>query len=364
MSCELSVSTDAITANTATLRGGQYLIAVVKADGFGLGSTTVATAALAGGATMLAGATVAEARSLAGHGAPVLCWLTEPDELREPLPEVIEPAIPSLEHLAALPEVGRPRRVHLFIDTGMSRDGCPPSEWAALCRAARAAQERGTLRVVGLMGHLGCADPADLDHHLARRRFRRALAGARSLGLRPERVHLAATQACLEGAGGEYDTVRVGAGLAGIDPAGRHRLTPVARLTAPILQVRRVRAGALVGYGNGTRTERPGYLGLLPLGYADGLPRTASHRAEVLVDGERRRLLGTFSMDQVVVDLGDRPVAPGSVAVVFGPGDQGEPTLSEWAAWADTIEHEMLTGIGARVTRRAVASFESVRCAA
>ncbi len=361
---ELSVSISAIAANARLLRGEQRLIAVVKADGFGMGQSTVAEAALTGGASMLGAATLTEGLSLVEHGVPVLCWLSEPDELRTALPDALEIALPTRAHLAALsaaPGSG-PRRVHLFVDTGMSRDGCPATEWTALCRAARAADVTGAIRVVGVMGHLGCTDPVELDHQLANRRFRRALATAHRVGLRPEQVHLAATQACLNAEGTRHDTVRVGAGLVGIDPVAR--LNPVARLQAPIIQVRRALPGNLVGYGTGTRVDRPGYLGLVPLGYADGLPRAASGHASVLVAGERRRLLGTFSMDQVVVDLGDRPVPVGTPVTIFGPGPDGEPTVSDWAEWAGTIEHEVLTGIGSRVPRRAVQAFDLARCAA
>lgn len=123
-------------------------------------------------------------------------------------------------------------------------------------------------------------------------------------------------------------------------------------LTAPVVQVRRVRGGTPVGYGHTYRTPAATHLGLVPLGYADGLPRLASGRAEVLVRGRRRAVVGRISMDQLVVDLGERPVDVGETVTVFGPGDAGEPTVAEWAAWSETIEHEIVTGIGARVPRR------------
>jgi alanine racemase len=145
--------------------------------------------------------------------------------------------------------------------------------------------------------------------------------------------------------------IRIGAGLVGIDPSGTTRLRSALRLTAPVVQVRRVDAGTGVGYGHRHVTERATTLALLPVGYADGLPRAASGRAEVFLSGRRRPVVGVISMDQVVVDVEDDPVLPGDEAVVFGPGDDGEPTVGDWAQWAGTIPHEIVTGIGARVRR-------------
>ena len=125
-------------------------------------------------------------------------------------------------------------------------------------------------------------------------------------------------------------------------------------LTAPIVSVRRVRAGTPVGYGNTHVTTSTTWLALLPVGYADGLPRSASNRAEVLVRGRRCPVVGRISMDQTVVDLGPGLAGraePTEQVTVFGPGDDGEPTVADWAGWADTIEHEIVTGIGPRVSR-------------
>lgn len=359
----LTVSTSAITANARLLRGDQELIAVVKADGFGLGAATVAQAARAAGARLLGTATLDEAIAMAETGVadaglPVLAWLSDPADLAAALPSAVEVAVPSRAHLAALlsaPGSAAPRPVHLFVDTGMSRDGCALAEWPLLCTAARAAERNGAIRVVGVMGHLGCSDPAQLEHTLATRRFRTAIAHVHRAGLRPTWTHLAATAACLDAPAARHDMVRVGAGLAGIDPTGAGRLTPVAELTAPVVQVRRALAGSLVGYGTQSRLDEPTWLGLLPLGYADGLPRAASDRAEVLIEGRRRPLIGTLSMDQAVVDLGQHPVPVGTTATVFGIGEA--PSLGDWARWAATIEHEVLTGVGARVRRVAVCAL-------
>ena len=130
-----------------------------------------------------------------------------------------------------------------------------------------------------------------------------------------------------------------------------------------MVTVRRVRAGTPVGYGHSAVTDRPTYLGLVPLGYADGLPRAASGRAEVQVRGRRARVLGRISMDQTVVDLGATGAEVGDIVTVFGPGAAGEPTVADWAAWSDTLEHEVVTGIGVRVRRltRPAPRLRSVR---
>jgi alanine racemase len=149
---------------------------------------------------------------------------------------------------------------------------------------------------------------------------------------------------------------RVGAGLVGIDESGTVRLRPALTLIAPLVTVRSVPAGTPVGYGHTWTTPRPTRLGLIPVGYADGLPRLASHRAEVWVRGARRPVVGRISMDMTVVDLGLDPLAPpvtvGDTVTVFGPGDHGEPTTAEWARWAQTLEHEIVTGLSARLLRR------------
>ena len=356
----LEVDLDAVAANTRTLaaRTPGALMAVVKADGFGHGAPAVAATALSHGASWLGVTSLAEAVDLrsAGQRAPVLSWLNPVDaDYRGALAAGIDVAVPSLAHLEALARdlVGTTAlRVHLHLDTGMARDGAPRPDWETLCRAARALEQRGVVRVVGVMGHLGCADvPDDPANAEGRAHFAWGVATARAAGLRPPWRHLAATAATLTDPASHHTLSRVGAGLVGIDPSGTTRLRPALRLTAPVVGVRRVPAGTSVGYGRTWVAGRPTTLALLPLGYADGLPRAASGRAQVQVRGRRRDLVGRISMDQVVVDVGDDAVSPGEVSTVFGSGATGEPTVAEWAHWADTIEHEIVTGIGDRVVR-------------
>jgi alanine racemase len=358
----LDIDLAAVGRNTRLLaeRAAGDLMAVVKADGFGHGAVEVARTALAHGATSLGVTTLEEAWPLrdAGLAVPLLSWLNPVDaDYATATARDIDVAVPSLQHLAAVSAAAGRARVHLHVDAGMARDGAEPATWAALCRAARRAEHRGEIEVVGVMGHLGCADdPDDECNALGRTRFAWALETARAVGLRPRHRHLAATAATLTDPRSHHTMSRVGAGLVGIDPSRSTRLHPTMTLTAPVVQVRRVRGGTLVGYGHTHRTADATHLGLVPLGYADGLPRQASGRAEVLVGGVRRPVVGRISMDQLVVDLGDRGVAPGETVTVFGPGTNGEPTVADWAGWAGTIEHEIVTGIGARVERRTLAT--------
>jgi len=353
----LEVDLAAVAANTRLLsaRTPGALMAVVKADGFGHGAAGVARTALAHGASWLGVTSIDEALALrsAGLRAPVLSWLNPVDaDFVAAVGSGIDVAVPGLAHLDAITRSGIGARVHLHLDTGMARDGAAPEEWPALCRAARRAERSGALRVVGVMGHLGCADvPADPANAAGRTVFDWGVGVARGAGLRPPLRHLAATAATLTDPASLHTMSRVGAGLVGIDPSGTTRLSPALTLTAPVVGTRRVAAGTSVGYGHSWHADRATTLALLPLGYADGLPRSTGGRAQVWLAGRRRPVVGRISMDQVVVDLGDDAVLPGAVATVFGPGHHGEPTTAEWAAWADTIEHEIVTGIGARVVR-------------
>jgi alanine racemase len=354
-----TVDPAAIAANTRLIasRTDAALMAVVKADGFGHGAESVARTALAHGASWLGVTSLAEALPLraAGLAAPLLSWLNPVEsDWGSAVAADVDVAIGSLAHLESLlrtPDTGC-ARVHLHLDTGMARDGAEPSTWAALCRLARRAERYGRIRVVGVMGHLPCAaDPTHPANTVGRTRFTWGLGTAREAGLRPAYRHLAATAATLTDRRSHHTLVRVGAGLVGIDPSGSTSLTGALTVTAPLVAVRRVHGGTGVGYDHTWTAAGPTTLGLLPLGYADGLPRAASGGAEVLVRGRRRPLVGLISMDQAVVDLGDETAEPGEEVTVLGPGDRGEPTMYDWAAWSGTLPHEIVTGFGTRLER-------------
>jgi alanine racemase len=354
---ELRVELGAVAANTRlfTDRAAGEVMAVVKADGFGHGAFAVARTALANGATWLGVTSVDEALALREDGlaAPVLSWLNPVDaDFAAAARADVDIAVPGLEHLTAVAAVGRPVRVHLHVDCGMARDGASPEIWRRLCVAARRAERAGRIQVVGLMGHLGCAeDPGDACNSIGRTRFAWALEIARAAGLRPAHRHLAATAATLTDPRAHHTMSRIGAGLVGIDPSGTVPLRSAMTLTAPVVSVRSVPAGTAVGYGHTWRAPAATRLALVPLGYADGLPRLASGRASVLVAGNRCPVVGRISMDQLVVDVGHSDGRPGDLVTLFGSGDRGEPTVDDWAGWAETLPHEIVTGIGARVTR-------------
>lgn len=357
----LTVDLTAVAANARLFssRTSGRLMAVVKADGFGHGSADVARTALLNGAQALGVTTVAEALSLRDEGiaAPMLSWLNPLDaDFETAVRRSVDLAVPSVAHLHAVAGAagreGLRADVHLHVDVGMARDGAEPGAWAELCQWARIMEQQGLVRVVGVMAHLGWADDVrDPANAAGRRIFEWAARQAHRQGLRPRLCHLAATAATLTDPGTHYDMSRVGAGLVGIDPSRTTTLRPGLTLTAPVIDVRTVPRGTSVGYGHTHVTSRRTRLALLPLGYADGLPRAASGRAWVELNGARRPVVGLVSMDQIVVDVGGAEVAAGDVAMVFGPGDHGEPTVAEWARWAGTIEHEIVTGISRRVAR-------------
>lgn len=372
----LTVLLDAVAHNTRELaRRAPRLMAVVKADGFNLGAADVARTALAHGAGSLGVTTLAEAAALRAEGltAPVLSWLDAPGSDLDPaVLHTVDLAVPSTVHLAAVRatalRLGRAVQVHLYLDCGTARDGCPPELWADLCTAAAEAERVGAVRVVGVMGHLACAaDPTSPENAAAVRLFTQGVAVAHAAGLRPTLRHLAATAGVLGVPDATFDLARVGAGLVGIDPSGGTGvLRDVVQLTAPVVQVRDVPAGTGVGYDHAYRTPAPTRLALLALGYADGLPVAASGRAEVLLHGRRRPVVGRISMDQVVVDVGDAPVRTGDLATVIGTdpapaSGEAAPTLAEWAAWSGTLPHEVLTGLGPRLVRRTLPAPDPVR---
>ncbi len=368
-SAVVEIDADAITRNARLLsrriRGG--MMAVVKANGYGHGASTVAAAALAGGATCLGVTSLEEAYALRSdkrlRAVPMLSWLNDVEaDFGWAITERVELAVADLEHLRAVEEGVRTARcggsdevaasVHLHLDVGMSRDGCPASQWSSLCAEARDAELRGSLRVVGIMGHMGCAaHPEDPANARARVCFTKGVRAAKGAGLAPAIVHLAATAATLTDPTSHFAVCRVGAGLVGIDPSHTTQLHAAMTLRAPLVGVREVEAGTAIGYDRGYVAKRGMRLGLVAVGYADGIPRSVMGRGEVLAGGVRCKILGAVSMDQIVVDLSGVSAEIGDLVTLFGSGESGEPTLRDWAEWAQTIEHEIVTGLGSRVAR-------------
>ncbi|MDG4757542.1 alanine racemase [Micromonospora sp. WMMD710] len=365
---EATVDLGAIAGNVRTIASvtGTDLMAVVKADGFGHGAVQVAHAALRAGARWLGVTSTAEALALrdAGVNAPTLSWLHRPtDDFGALINAGVDVGVSTTTHLHAIADAARllgvPAVVQLKADTGLSRNGAAGDDWTELVGWAGKYEREGGIRVRGVWSHLADADlpgaPA-VDRQVVA--FEEALRVARRAGLDPDLVHLANSAAALSAPRTRFDLCRIGIALYGVDPFGAtgpggFGLRAAMTLRTSVVNVKRVPAGTGVSYGPEHVTDAPTTLALLPLGYADGVPRASGGRASVWLGGRRCPVVGRIAMDQCVVDVGDLPVAIGDPVVVFGPaeGDQNPPTVGEWARWADTNPHEILTGIGARVAR-------------
>lgn len=358
----------ALRANVRVLRaraGAAQLMAVVKADAYGHGAVPCARAALEAGATWLGTATPQEALALraAGLGGRVMCWLWTPGgPWREAIEAGIDVSVSGMwalrEVVAAATEAGIPARIQLKADTGLGRNGCQPADWPELVAAARTAEQAGTVRITGLWSHFACADePGHPSIAAQLNTFRDMVAYAEKEGVDPEVRHMANSPATLTIPEAHFDLVRTGIAMYGISPSPElgtpadFGLRPVMTLSASIALVKQVPAGHGISYGHHYTTSAETTLGLVPLGYADGIPRHASGRAPVLVGGVWRRIAGRVAMDQFVVDLDGDRIEVGGEAVLFGPGDRGEPSAEDWAQAAGTIAYEIVTRIGSRVPR-------------
>jgi len=377
-------------------------MAVVKADAYGHGLGPVALTALSAGASWLGTAQLAEALTLrtlldeagvsrpvgepSAHAPRVLTWLlpvmdparaaAEDSSLRAALAADLDLSVSTLPQLEALSAAARAQartaRLHLKVDTGMSRGGAAPEELPALAAALRRVEEEGTVDVVGLWSHLSRADePASgsTEEHLER--YRQAEQVVRAAGLNPPIHHLAATGGLLWHPHARMDLVRAGIGLYGLSPdpsvatGAELGLRPAMRLESPLVQVKRIEAGQAVSYGGTWRAPTDRWVGLVPLGYSDGIPRAASSTGPVGVGSIMTTIVGRVCMDQVVVDLGpamDETGAPlpaparlGDIAVLWGApevsGQDAVPTADEWAQACGTINYEIVTRLGARVPR-------------
>ncbi|MEU3980261.1 alanine racemase [Streptomyces sp. NPDC026672] len=359
----------ALRANVRALRAlapGAALMAVVKSDAYGHGAVPCARAAVRAGATWLGTATPEEALALRAAGLPgrIMCWLWTPGgPWREAVEADIDVSVGGVwaldEVIAAVRAAGRPARVQLKADTGLGRGGCQPGEdWAELVDAALRAEAEGLLRVTGLWSHFACADePGHPSIALQLTRFREMTAYAEQRGVRPEVRHIANSPATLTLPQSHFDLVRTGCAVYGLSPSPEvgvpadFGLRPVMTLSASLALVKHVPGGHGVSYGHHYVTPGTTTLGLVPVGYADGVPRHASGTGPVLIGGKWRTIAGRVAMDQFVVDLGGDEPEVGSEAVLFGPGDRGEPTAEDWAQAAGTIGYEIVTRIGSRVPR-------------
>jgi alanine racemase len=353
---EVVVDLDAVRHNVALLAAraaGAATMAVVKADGYGHGALPVARAALEAGATWLGSCSLAEALDLRAGGitSPVLSWLDVPEtDLAAGVEADVDLTASSARELASVVDgarrAGRQARVHLKIDTGLSRNGCPPRDWPDLVDAAAKAQSDGHVEVVAVWSHLACADePGHPSVDRQAERFAAAYEVAVAAGLHPMR-HLANSAATLDRPDLHFDMVRVGIAMYGLNPLPHPEdLRPAMTFRSSVALTKRIDAGESVSYGCTWTADRDTNLALVPVGYADGVSRGLSNRMDVWLAGKRRPVVGRVCMDQIVVDCGDDLVEPGEEVVLFGSGEHGEPTATEWADLLGTIDYEVVTGM-------------------
>jgi len=357
---EAVVNLTAIKSNIAFLKAksGVDLMAVVKADAYGHGLIPVAKAALEGGATWLGVALLEEAIALreAGITAPILAWLVPPgSDFQSATDYDIDIAIASIKALAEVSKVKSSKRprIHLEVDTGMSRGGFL-AEWDQIDL-----QHMQDVELVGIFSHFARADEPGQAQNLSQlNRFKKLVANLESAGYNNLIRHLSNSAATLNDHPSAFDMVRTGIAMYGLTPdfnsMGTSKslgLKPAMTLRAKLHLVKEVPAGSPVGYGATEMTKADTKLGLVAMGYADGIPRIAKN-AGVFVDGKRAPIIGRVSMDQFVVDLGAISTAQsGDWVTVFGPGDNGEYTADDWASTSGSINYEIVTRIGPRVPR-------------
>jgi alanine racemase len=345
------------------------VLAVVKADGYGHGAVQVARTALAHGASWLGVSFIAEALALraAGIQAPILAFTHLPDEdVTQAVLADIDLSVSTEAQLEAIAQsagrLGRTAQVHVELDTGLHHNGASPAQWPDLVAAAARLEAKGTVHVRGLWSHL--VHPDEPEHPTTLRQlddFEAAIAQAEQAGLTGRIAHLASSAAVLTIPRSHHGLVRIGRGLYGVEPVRERSfgLVPPMTLRGRLGTTRRVEAGEGVSDEHRYQTTEPGTLAVVPLGYADGLPRAASIGAEVWIDGARRPVAGWITMNSFVADLGQSEAEAGDEVVLFGPGSLGEPTIAEWAGWAGTNPHEVMTRIGPRVPRRYLGIAES-----
>jgi alanine racemase len=363
------VNLAAIERNVVALRGGlddgAELCAVVKADASGHGAVPVARAALAGGATTLAVATAGEALELrtAGLTAPLLVLgAISSEELPVVLgadAEVVAWTERFVQELADAAPAARgrgPINVHVKLDSGMGRLGTRDAAEAFAVAYAIHVGAPG-LRLVGVMTHLATAD-GDLAFAAAQLQAFAPFAAELQRRYGRLRVHAANSAATLRVPGSHFDMVRCGIALYGCDPMNEDPdstgLEPAMELTSYVAAVKRAEAGDSVGYGRRFIAGQPTWIATMPIGYADGVRRGLTNNCDVLIDGRRYPLVGTVSMDNITADLGPAapPVQSGARAILIGLSGQERQTVEDLAHRLDTINHEVLCGISARVPRQ------------
>jgi alanine racemase len=361
------VDTSAIERNCARLRSelrpGVELCAVVKADGYGHGAFPSAAAALAGGASWLAVASVHEALEVVDERLPARVLVLGPlrgSEVKEAVLLGVDVVAWEEDFLAYLSEFARDSdrtvRVHVKLDTGMGRLGVRDATRATQLVDAVAATPG--VELAGIMTHFATADERGDDFF--DEQLQRFAAWAQTIKREhPDAIaHAANSAATLRDAAAHFDMVRCGIAIYGMDPFGEdpaaRDLQPALELSTYVAAVKGCRAGESTGYGRRFIATADTYLGLLPIGYGDGWRRALSGNADVLVGGRRRPLIGTVSMDSVAVDLGPDPAAlelAQTPAILIGRQEEERITAEDVARRMETINYEVTCGLTARVVR-------------
>ena len=355
---EANIDLTAIAANVKKLKAtsGTELMAVVKADAYGHGLVPVAKAALNAGASWLGVALVEEAHSLraAGVTAPILAWLVSPgSNYAAAIDANIDLAVPSLDIFKEIVATGKRARIHIEVDTGMTRGGFL-EEWSEFLKS-----DFSKVEVVGVFSHFARADEvSEKQNQDQLANFNNAMADLAAVGVTPKLKHLANSAATLTNQSAAFDLVRTGIAMYGLTPdlenlgtSNSLGLLAAMQVRAKLHLVKKVPANSPVGYGATESTSHDTVLGVVAMGYADGIPRVAK-AAGVFFAGKRCPIIGRVSMDQFVVDLGPETTAKaGDYVVIFNNGAAGEFTAEDWGVASGSINYEMTTRIGPRVPR-------------
>jgi len=365
-SAEINLSAIAQNFKSIKSRTTADVLAVVKADAYGHGLIPVSKALEEAGADWFGTALLEEAINLrkAGILKPIISWLTPlGEDFKSAIDLDIDLGIPSIdlldEVIKAASLTGKTARIHLEIDTGMSRGGVL-SEWDQLIKSVLAGVDLKQLKVIGIWSHFARADePDELMNQEQLSLFEEKVNQAKAAGIDAQFIHIANSAALFTNKIAHKNIIRSGIALFGLSPdiktigdSSSLGLKPAMKLKAKLNLVKEVKAGSSVGYGGTALIKSDTKLGVVALGYADGIPRSTNNLAGVFVDKKRAPIIGRVSMDQFVVDLGITSTAKtGDEVIVFGDGSSGEYTVDEWAKAANTINYEIITRIGPRVPR-------------
>lgn len=355
---EAIIDLTAIAANVKKLKAtaGTDLMAVVKADAYGHGLVPVAKTAISAGATWLGVALVEEAHTLRGAGitTPILAWLVPPgSDYAAAIAAQIDLAVPSLAVFNEIAATGKRARIHIEVDTGMTRGGFL-DEWSEFLKS-----DFSKVEVVGIFSHFARADEVtEKQNQEQLANFNKAIADLAAVGVFPQLKHLANSAATITNQSAAFDLVRTGIAMYGLTPDLEHLgtsnslgLLAAMQVRAKLHLVKKVPANSPVGYGATESTSRDTVLGVVAMGYADGIPRVAK-AAGVFFDGKRCPIIGRVSMDQFVVDLGPETTAKaGDHVAIFNNGATGEFTAEDWGLASSSINYEITTRIGPRVPR-------------